>query len=200
MKMKSVHIDDLKRSEKYYLMTSTIVPRPVAVVSTLNSNGTDNLAAFSYFNAVSTEPPILMFSITHKKDASKKDTLVNIEREKEFVIHISQSNQVQIVDKTGESLAYGESEREKLGLTTAPSTWIRTPRVKEFKVALECKLEKLLEIGSSTVVFGRIEGAHIDESLLLQDHASGALTPRVDTHVLDPLARMDRDYGKISHT
>lgn len=200
MKMKSVHIDELKRSEKYYLMTSTIVPRPIAVVSSLNENGSDNLASFSYFNAVSTEPSIIMFSITHKKDASKKDTLVNIEREKEFVIHIAQANQVKIVDQTGESLPYGESERAKLGLTATPSTWIKTPRVKEFKVALECRLEKLLEVGSSTVVFGRIVGAHIDESLLLQDSATGALTSRVDTHVLDPLARMDRDYGKISHT
>jgi flavin reductase (DIM6/NTAB) family NADH-FMN oxidoreductase RutF len=200
MKMKSIPLDQLKRSEKYFLMTSTIVPRPIAVVSSINENGTDNLAAFSYFNAVSTEPAIIMFSITHKKDASKKDTLVNIERENEFVIHIAQANQMQIVDQTGESLPYGQSEREKLGLTTTASTWIKTPRVKEFKVALECKLEKLLEVGSSTVVFGRIIGAHLDETLLLPDPMTGEKTPRVDTHALDPLARMDRDYGKISHT
>ncbi len=189
-------LDDLKRAEKYYLMTSTIVPRPIAVVSTLNEDGTDNLAAFSYFNAVSTEPPCIMFSITQPRHG-KKDTLVNIERQKEFVVHIAQANQVQIVDQTGEALPYGKSEREKLGLTTLPSSWIKTPRVKEFKVAFECVLEKFVEIGGSTVVFGRILGAHVDESILLADSTTGELIPRVDHQALDPLARLDRDYGKV---
>ncbi len=197
MKMKSIHLDDLQRTEKYFFMTSTIVPRPIAVVGTLNSNGTDNLAAFSYFNAVSTEPPCIMFSVTHSRNG-KKDTLVNVERNKEFVIHIAQADQHQLVNDTSESLPYGTSEREKLGLTLTPSQWIKTPRVNEFKVAFECVLENLIDVGGNTVVFGRILGAHIDESLLLQDPATGNLIPRADSHRLNPLARMDRDYGRIT--
>lgn len=196
MTMKSIHLDELKRADKYFLMTSTIVPRPIAVVATLNDNGTDNLAAFSYFNAVSTEPPCVMFSVTHGRDGKKKDTLINIEREKEFVIHIASSDQKNLVDQTGESLPYGTSEREKLGLTQVQSTWIKTPRVQEFKVAFECKLERMIDIGNNTVVFGRIIGAHIDESSLQTDPASEELIPRADSYLLDPLARMDRDYGK----
>lgn len=194
MKMKTIHLDDLKRAEKYFLMTSTIVPRPIAVVSTLNDDGTDNLAAFSYFNAVSTEPPCIMFSVTHSKNG-KKDTLVNIERTREFVIHIAQADQVKIVDQTGEALPYGESERKKLGLTQSPSTWIKTPRVNEFKVAMECTLESFSEVGGNTVVFGKIVGIHIDESLLLEDPTTGEKIPRADSYALNPLARMDRDYG-----
>jgi flavin reductase (DIM6/NTAB) family NADH-FMN oxidoreductase RutF len=195
--MKSFQLDDLKRAEKYFLMSSTIVPRPIAMVSTLNDDGTDNLAAFSYFNAVSTEPPCVMFSITHGRDGKKKDTQINIEREKEFVIHIAQSAQMLQVDQTGESLPYGESEREKLGLTQAPSKWIRTPRVAEFKVVFECVLEKMLDIGSNTIVFGRILGAHYDESVLQKDPTTGQIIPRADAYALDPLARMDKDYGKV---
>jgi flavin reductase (DIM6/NTAB) family NADH-FMN oxidoreductase RutF len=198
MKMKSIFLDDLKRADKYFLMTSTIVPRPVAVVATLNEDGTDNLAAFSYFNAVSSEPPCVMFSVTSGKNGKKKDTLINIEREKEFVIHISSSDQMKIVDQTGESLPYGTSEREKLGLTLRASTWIKTPRVKEFKVAMECELERLIEIGTSCVVFGRIIGIHVDESILLKDSNTGESLPHADAHALDPLARMDRNYGKIN--
>jgi flavin reductase (DIM6/NTAB) family NADH-FMN oxidoreductase RutF len=195
--MKSFQLDDLKRAEKYFLMSSTIVPRPIAMVSTLNDDGTDNLAAFSYFNAVSTEPPCLMFSITHGREGKKKDTQINIEREKEFVIHIAQSQQMALVDQTGESLPYGQSEREKLGLTQVPSKWIRTPRVAEFKVAFECVLEKMIDIGTNTIVFGRILGAHYDESVLQKDPTTGQIIPRADADALDPLARMDKDYGKV---
>jgi flavin reductase (DIM6/NTAB) family NADH-FMN oxidoreductase RutF len=195
--IQSFQLDDLKRAEKYFLMSSTIVPRPIAMVSTLNNDGTDNLAAFSYFNAVSTDPPCVMFSITHHRDGKKKDTQINIEREKEFVIHIAQSTQMTLVEQTGESLPYGQSEREKLGLTQEPSTWIRTPRVAEFKVAFECVLEKTIEIGTNTVVFGRILGAHYDPTVLQTDAITGSLIPRADSAALDPLARMDRDYGKV---
>lgn len=194
---RKIHFDDLERAQKYFLMTSTIVPRPIAVVGTLNKDGTDNLAAFSYFNAVSSEPPCILFSVTPSR-TGKKDTLVNIEREREFVVHIAQASQVKIVDQTGESLPYGESERAKLGLTLKKSDWIKTPRTAEFKVAYECVLEKFVEVGKSTLVIGRILGAHVDEDLLQSDPDSGKKIPRVDSHRLDPLARMDRDYGKVT--
>jgi flavin reductase (DIM6/NTAB) family NADH-FMN oxidoreductase RutF len=194
---KSYLLDDLKRAEKYFLMSSTIVPRPIAMVSTLNADGTDNLAPFSYFNAVSTEPPCVMFSISAGRDGGKKDTLVNILREKEFVLHIAQAEQQDIADQSSESLPYGESERAKISLTQIASTWIKTPRVAEFKAAFECVLEKTVEIGTNTVVFGKIVGAHYDESILLKDSETGQTIPRADCYALDPLGRMDKNYGKI---
>jgi flavin reductase (DIM6/NTAB) family NADH-FMN oxidoreductase RutF len=197
MTIKSIKLDELDRKDQYFLMTSTIVPRPIALVATLNDDGTDNLAAFSYFNAVSTEPPCIMFSISHGRDGKKKDTYVNVLREKEFVIHIAQSDQVKLVDQTGEALPYGQSERAKLGLSQTASTWIKTPRVTEFKVAIECVLEKSVDIGGNTIIIGKILGAHLDESILQKDSVTGQFIPRADSDALDPLARMDRGYGKI---
>ncbi len=189
----SVHFQDLKPSEIYHLVTSMVVPRPIAVVGTIDENGIDNLAPFSYFNAVSSDPPCLMFSIGHNRDGSKKDTLRNIEKNKEFVIHIATADQVQWVEAMGEPLPYGESERAKLGLTLTPSQWVQCPRVKEFKISFECVLEKTLEIGSNTVVFGRVLGAHFDESLKIPNKMI------IDSQELNPLARMARGYGKTCH-
>src|SRR5688572_19713069 len=111
----SVKFDDLRKSDRYYFMTSTIVPRPIAVVLTQDEQGTDNLAPFSYFNAVSSDPPCVMFSMGKKRDhlsgqLNEKDTLQNILKTKEFTVHIAQAAQIKLVDDAGEELAYGESE------------------------------------------------------------------------------------------
>jgi flavin reductase (DIM6/NTAB) family NADH-FMN oxidoreductase RutF len=188
--MLPIAFDDLKRHEKYFLLVSTVLPRPIAIVSTLNDNGTDNLASFSYFNVVSSDPPCLMISVSAKR-TGKKDTLINIEREKEFVIHVGSAEQKDLIHLTGEDLPYGQSEREKIGLTLSPSTWIKTPRVSEFPVAYECVLEKIVEIGNSHVVFGRILGGHIREDLKVGDEW------KVDGTLLNPLARMEPGYGSI---
>lgn len=192
-KFKTIDFAAIPRSERYYLMTSTIIPRPIAVVATTDLNGNDNLAPFSYFNAVSSDPPCLMFSVTNKRDGSKKDTLKNIELSKEFVIHISVASQKEIIDQISDDLPYGQSERAKQGLTLTPSTWIKTQRVKEFPIAYECVLEKLIEFGANTVVFGKILGAHVEEKLL---EAGPKL--HVSPFLLDPLSRLGQDYAKIS--
>lgn len=192
----SVKFDDLKKSDRYYFMTSTIVPRPIAVVLTQDEQGRDNLAPFSYFNAVSSDPPCVMFSMGKKRDRlsgqlNEKDTLQNILKTREFTVHISQASQLAIVDASGEELAYGQSEREKLGLTLAPSTWIRVPRVLEFPVAYECVLETTVELGANTMVIGRVLGAHLRKDLRAGDEW------RADFERLDPLARLGREYGAI---
>ncbi len=193
---KTIDFGTLKRSDRYYLMTSTIVPRPIAIVGTINEKGEDNLAPFSYFNAVSSDPPCIMFSIGQKRGPDKdhvykKDTLINIELTNEFVIHIANSALIQTVDDLSEELPYGVSERAKLGLRLTASTWIKTPRVVEFPIAYECRLEKLVELGTNTVVFGRILGGHVRSDLLVQGQ------DRVSPFLLDPLARLDQDYAGI---
>jgi len=193
--MLSVEFDQLKRSEKYFLLVSTVLPRPIAVVSTLNDDGTDNLASFSYFNVVSSDPPCLMISVTSKRGQdgkpAKKDTLLNIEREKEFVIHVGSTDLKEPIHQTGEDLPYGESEREKIGLTQTPSQWIKTPRVAEFPIAYECVLEKVVEIGINHVIFGRVVGAHIREDITVPGEW------KVDGALFSPLARMEPGYGSV---
>lgn len=194
--------NELKRADRYALMTATIIPRPIAVVSTLNENGSINLAPFSYFNAVSSDPPCLMFSVTTKRGPNstfiKKDTLLNIERTKEFVVHISSAEHLDIVEKASQDLAYNVSELETINsllpepLQVVPSQFVSVPRVSLFKVAYECKLETFVELGANTVVFGRILGVHCNKVL-----ASSTETFEVDPFKLNPLARLSRDYAEI---
>jgi flavin reductase (DIM6/NTAB) family NADH-FMN oxidoreductase RutF len=192
----SVKFDNLSRAERYYFMTSTIVPRPIAIVGTQDEQGRDNLAPFSYFNAVSSDPACVMFSMGKKRDRQSgalnpKDTLANILKHPEFVVHIAHASQVGIVDAAGEELEYGESERAKLGLTLVDSTWIKIHRVLEFPVAMECVLEKTVEFGTNTMVIGRVLGAHLREDLKLDGKWEA------DFSKLDPLARLAREYGAI---
>ena len=196
-KFNSVKFDDLKRSERYFFMTSTIVPRPIAVVATIDEQGRDNLAPFSYFNAVSSDPPCVMFSMGRKRNPatgveSLKDTLTNILKHPEFVVHIAQASQMSVVENSSEELDYGVSERAKLGLTLAPSKWIKVLRVVEFPVAFECKLERTIELGSNTLVIGQVLGAHIREDIQIPGEW------RADFAKLDPLARLGREYGSIA--
>ena len=195
MNFRSIDFANTKKSDRYFLMTSTIVPRPVAVVGTIDPSRTDderdNLAPFSYFNAVSSDPPCMMISMNLKRDGTKKDTLLNIEATKEFVVHIASADLQIEVDALGAPLPYGQSERAKQGWSLVESTWIKTPRVKELPVAFECVLEKTIEIGQNTVVFGRILGMHLQENLLRPEGT------HADPFLLNPLARLDQDYAKI---
>ena len=188
----TIDFSKLSVPEIYHLVTSMVVPRPIAVVGTQNENGSDNLAPFSYFNMVSSNPPCLMVSIGKKRDGTKKDTQINIENNKNFVVHLATVQQVNWVEEAGDAIPYGESEREKLGLTLTPSTWIKTPRVKEFKIAFECELYQSIEIGPNTVIFGKILGTHYASELQLPNEK------KIDSYLLDPLARMARDYGRTS--
>jgi flavin reductase (DIM6/NTAB) family NADH-FMN oxidoreductase RutF len=192
----SIPFDSLSRSDRYHFMTSTIVPRPIAVVATQDSQGRDNLAPFSYFNAVSSDPACLMFSMGKKRDPNtkallEKDTLRNIRLNSEFVVHIAHASQVGWVEAASEELEYGQSERAQLGLTQAPSKWIRVPRIVEFPVAFECRLNQFVEMGANTMVIGEILGAHLQPDLKVPSEW------RADFKKLDPLARLGREYGRI---
>lgn len=196
--------DQLRRSERYALMTATIIPRPIAIISTLNENKSVNLAAFSYFNAVSSDPALLMFSLTSKRAPQatptdsvqfvKKDTQINIERTKEFVVHIASTTHVELVEKSGANLPYNVSELEGVdGIQFASCQHLSTPRILNFKVAFECVLENMVELGGqNTAVFGKILGAHIHESV---DSNDGSL--QFDSFAIDPLVRLARDYAAL---
>ncbi len=196
----SIDFSELSKSERYFFMTSAIVPRPIAVVSTLNPNGIDNLAPFSYFNAVSSDPPCLMFSVSQKRDRTtgtliEKDTLRNIRHLPEFVVHLAHATQLDWVDSTGDDLPFGESERKKLGLHLAPSRWVQVPRVVEFPIALECRLEKLVDLNGTTIVIGRILGVHYRADL--REPPKAEHDHRIDVQQLNPLARLGRRYTAI---
>ena len=129
-----LNFSDYSSSERYHLMTQTIVPRPIAWVLTEsdksnNQQSNYNLAPFSYFTAISSDPAILMISLTKKPDGGDKDTLINILKNKKMVIHIASDNQGELVTKTAATLAYGESELTEAGLTTTAFDGFSLPRL-----------------------------------------------------------------------
>ena len=137
---------ELSPNQAYFTMTQTIVPRPVAWVLSENTSGDFNLAPFSYFNAVCSDPPLVMLSIGRKPDGSPKDTRVNIEQRGHFVIHIAHREQAKPMTESSATLDYGDSEVARLGLQTVPFQGFTLPRLtgcRIFEVARPYQTEQL---------------------------------------------------------
>ncbi|MCB0339468.1 MAG: flavin reductase family protein [Bdellovibrionales bacterium] len=167
--MVSLDLKALSTVDIYKLLIGTIIPRPIAFVSTISDSGVVNLAPFSFFNGVASNPPTVVFSVSRKRDGQKKDTLRNIEQNKEFVINMVSEWISEAANHTSAEYPYGISELEKVGLTALPSTTIKPPRVKESPVQMECVLYDLMNVGgesagSATLVVGEIRTIHIAES------------------------------------
>jgi flavin reductase (DIM6/NTAB) family NADH-FMN oxidoreductase RutF len=174
----------------YKLFVASIVPRPIAFVTTIDGNGVTNLAPFSFFNGVSSNPPCLVFSVARNPGGTKKDTLLNIEANGEFVVNTAEEPFATQVNAASESLPHGTSELTKVGLTTLPSTWIHPPRVAESAIQMECRAEKFVEIGDanaggSTLIIGRVLGIHVADRVLENGE--------IDYAKLKPVARLGRD-------
>lgn len=159
--------------EVYALMTSTILPRPIAWVSTISAEGKTNLAPFSFFQGVCSNPPTLMFVPVNTREGAKKDTVRNIEQVPEFVVNLVSFALAETMNATAALLPYGESEFEKFGIAATPSERVRPPRVAGAPVAFECTLDRFVHIGegplAANVVFGRIHLAHVSDAVLGDD-------------------------------
>jgi flavin reductase (DIM6/NTAB) family NADH-FMN oxidoreductase RutF len=159
--------------EAYAWMAGTILPRPIAWVSTQSSDGHTNLAPFSFFQGITSNPPVLMFVPVNNRDGRKKDTLRNIEQIPEFVVNLVSFALAEAMNNSAATLPYGESEFEKFGIASAPSERVRPPRVAAAPVAFECALHSIVAIGegglAANVVFGRILAAHVREDVLGTD-------------------------------
>lgn len=177
----------LTTRDVYGWMISTIVPRPIAFVTTMNHQGIVNLAPFSFFTGVSSNPPCLLISITRHPDGRKKDTLLNIEATREFVVNSTHEWLVNQINSASANEPPEVSELEVVGLNQIPSMLVKPPRVAECLFHHECRLEKFVEIGdggvgSSTIVVGRILGTHISDRILTAG--------KVDFKKIKPLSRL----------
>jgi flavin reductase (DIM6/NTAB) family NADH-FMN oxidoreductase RutF len=158
----SLSPDEFTRDEFYFLLRDSIVPRPIAWVSSIDINGVSNLAPYSFFNVCAPHPPILGFSCgPRNEDRSRvdfelKDTLANIRATKEFVINIVPENLAEPMVRTSDPLPPATSEFAHAGLTSAPSTKVKPPRVVGTPVAYECVLHDAIPLGQSTWVMGRL--------------------------------------------
>ena len=184
--------------EAYRWMTGTIYPRPIAWVSTISREGRTNLAPFSYFQAISANPPTLMIVPVNGRDGSKKDTVRNIELVPEFVVNLVSRALAEAMNRTSDTLPYGESEFEKFGIEAAPSERVKPPRVAAAPVAFECTLHQIVNIGegplAANVIFGRIQLAHVRDDVIGADGLP-------DDRKLDLVGRLGReDYATTRDT
>src|SRR5262249_8835768 len=159
--------------DAYGWMTATIMPRPIAWVSTISAAGRPNLAPFSFFQGVTANPPTLLFVPVNARDGAKKDTLRNIEAVPEFVVNLVPFALAEKTKATAALLPYGESEFEKFGVSAAPSARVRPPRVAAAPAAFECALHQIVPVGegalAASIVLGRILLAQVNDDVLGPD-------------------------------
>lgn len=193
-----IDFSSLKPRDAYGWMIATILPRPVAWVSTVSLDGRTNLAPYSFFQGVTSNPPTLMFVPVNTRDGTKKDTVRNIEQVPEFVVNLVPFALAEQMNACSALLPYGESEFERFGIAAAPSQRIRPPRVAAAPVAFECTLDRIVLIGegplAANVVFGRIQLAHVSDAVLGGDG-------RPDPAKLDLIGRMGGEmYSRTTDT
>ncbi|MBM7665451.1 flavin reductase (DIM6/NTAB) family NADH-FMN oxidoreductase RutF [Solibacillus kalamii] len=193
--MKKIDPKQISERENYKFLIGSIIPRPIAFVTSISEDGVVNAAPFSFFNIVSSNPPMISVSIQRKK-GEPKDTARNIRAKEQFVVHIVDTENVEQVNKTAANLPPDESEIAVAGLSLVMSEKIDVPGVKEAKVRLECVLEKALELGGDDenagcdLIVGKVVYYHIEESL----YEDG----RIDPKGLGAISRLaGNDYAKI---
>ena len=165
----------------YNYLISFVVPRPIAFVSTVNAAGRRNLAPFSFFNAISSEPPLVGVAILERKD-DPKDTLRNIRETGEFVVNLVSESLLDAMVETSGDWPATTDEFEVSNLTAAPSVKVRPPRVASSPVAMECRLYREVPLGNAAFVVGEVLCAHLADDVLTDS--------RVDVTKLRPVARL----------
>ncbi len=191
-------IDPKKQSykENYKLMIGSIVPRPIALVSTYSKADICNLAPFSFFTGITSDPPTICFSPARRGiEGEEKDTLKNIKDTGEFVINIVNEDIVEQMNETATEFPPEVDEFKESGLTAIKAKIVNPPLVKESPISFECKRLQILEIGKAQsgggfLVIGEIVMFHIDDELLENG--------RIDTGLLNPIGRLaGMEYTKL---
>jgi flavin reductase (DIM6/NTAB) family NADH-FMN oxidoreductase RutF len=174
----SIDPTNITERENYKFLIGSIIPRPIAFVTTVSKDGVLNGAPFSYFNIVSSNPPLISLSI-QRTFGGQKDTARNIIESKEFVIHIVDEQNVEKINKTAASLPPDQSEIELVNLTPVQSVKVSVPGVTEAKIRMECTLEHSLELGGTDLpgcdlIIGKVVQYHINDDI----YENGRIDPR----------------------
>lgn len=190
--MLSIEPDKLSTPDFYQYLIGSIAPRPIAFVSTVDEKGKPNLAPYSFFNAFSSNPPIVVFSSNRRvRGNTTKDTLHNVQATGEVVINAVNYNIIRQMAITSIEFPSEVNEFEKAGLTPIPSDLVKPFRVKESPIHLECKVENIITLGDTGgaghLVICRILRMHIDENVIDE-------RGRINPHKLDLMGRMGRAY------
>jgi len=171
--------------ERYKLLIGLVIPRPIGWVSTWNENGVANCAPFSFFNAISEEPPLCILSFNWRSDGAIKHTLKNIRRTGEYVVNLADESTANAMHASSSEIPETESEFEKTGLTPVPATMVKHPRIGEAAASLECRVERRIAFGPEReLVIGEILLVHAREGII--DPA----TKRISEENYRPIGRL----------
>ena len=187
--------ENLEQSAIYKLLTGAVIPRPIGWISSISEDGINNLAPFSFFNAIGDDPPHVMFS-TVRGNNTNKDTLNNVLSTKQFVVNMVTEELVEQMNMTSQSIPSDESEFILAGLTPIASVKVKPMRVKESPITFECELVHHYSLenhkfGGATMIVGKIIMMHIDESVLLDNY-------KINMDTYKPVARLaGSNYSKI---
>lgn len=187
--------EKLNTRDIYTWMVHSVLPRPIAWVSTQSPSGINNLAPFSFFNAVCARPPTLMFCPSHDRHGRPKDTYRNVEETREFVVNIAPWSQLGALNDSAASLPPDESEFERFGVESAPCIRVRAPRVAKASISFECTLDRIIAFSEGPAaghaVFGRIVWVHVADDVLGTDGWPEAQR-------VDPIGRLGgNQYAKL---
>ena len=187
----------ISQQENYKLLVGSVLPRPIAFVSTLSGAGEPNLAPFSFFTVVASKPPTICFCPSRRgSDGGKKDTLHNVEATGEFVVNIVSEDIAVPMNDCATDFPPGINEFEMAGLTPVASEIVKPYRVKESLIQFECKLHQIVYVGpegagGGALVLGEVVLFHVDDQLL-DDRM------RIDTTQLNPIGRLaGMEYTKL---
>lgn len=181
----------------YKIMTGSILPRPIGWISSIDSSGRPNLAPFSFFNAVCSNPPTVLFcSSIRGSDGKTKDTLNNVRATNEFVVNIVTEELLQAMNASSIEAPPDFDEFNYAGLSLAPSVMIKPPRVKESPIHYECRVKQIIDIsdqpGGASIVIGSILHIHVDDGVMFGEN-------KIDLTALKPIGRlMGSGYCRVT--
>lgn len=161
--------ESLAARDRYLLLIGVIQPRPIAWVSTISPEGVPNLAPFSFFTGIAANPMTLCFAPVNDRNGRKKDTLLNCERTRQFVVNMANEANAEKMNATSAAHPYGVSEFEKAGVTPLPSLRVKPPRVKESPVSMECEVLQIVTLAEGplggNLVIGKVVQFRCDDAL-----------------------------------
>jgi flavin reductase (DIM6/NTAB) family NADH-FMN oxidoreductase RutF len=189
--------DKLSRPERYKMLIGAVLPRPIAWVSTIDPDGNLNLAPFSYFTVVCSQPMTLVFCPGVHSNGQKKDTWRNIEQVPEFVINLTNEETAEQMNLSATVLPYGQSEFEWADVTPAASQTVQVPRVAEAPIAFECRLQQIVTVsegpGGGAAIFGEVQCIHIRDDIYQDGY--------IKLEVMRPIGRLSgAGYARIRDT
>jgi flavin reductase (DIM6/NTAB) family NADH-FMN oxidoreductase RutF len=183
----------------YNLLIGLVAPRPIAWVTSMDKEGRLNAAPFSAYNYLCTDPPIVGIGVTNRpgRDAIPKDTARNIRRTGQFVINVVTEDLIQQMNICATDFPAEINELEMAGLTTAPSSVVKVPRIAQAHAALECTEFTTLEIGRSRIILGRVVAMYVEDQFIVPEQDGAG--PYIKAEELHAVGRMN-GLGSYVHT